>query len=109
MVVEQELPEELKNKRSVTRPRGEASLRGHLKREGGGDDDAKAAEDKGMAVEQKKDAEDAGKIKKKEESGSSSYVPREKEKDTQLQYALNFIRGLQVDADTQKDNKAVPN
>ncbi len=66
VIVEQELPEELKPKRPE-RPRGEASLRGHLKGE-----DAK---------------------NKKEESGSSAYVPKEAEKDTQLQYALKLMRG----------------
>jgi carboxyl-terminal processing protease len=29
----------------------------------------------------------------KEESGSSSYVPQDPEKDTQLQYALKLLRG----------------
>jgi carboxyl-terminal processing protease len=66
VIIEQELPEELKPKRPE-RPRGEASLRGHLKGE-----DAK---------------------NKKEESGSSAYVPKEPEKDTQLQYALKLMRG----------------
>ncbi len=65
--IEQELPDELKPTRTQ-RPRGEASLRGHLK-----GDDAKA--------------------KKKEESGSSAYVPKEPEKDAQLQYALKLLRG----------------
>jgi carboxyl-terminal processing protease len=66
VVVEQELPEELKAKASKEKPRGEASLRGHLKGDG---------------------------AKEKEESGSNSYVPTEPEKDTQLQYALKLIRG----------------
>jgi carboxyl-terminal processing protease len=66
VVVEQDLPEELKAKASKERPRGEASLRGHLKGDGS---------------------------KEKEESGSNSYVPTEAEKDTQLQYALKLIRG----------------
>jgi carboxyl-terminal processing protease len=57
----------MKAKMGKERPRGEASLRGHLK----GD----AAKDG------------------KEESGSNSYVPPEAEKDTQLQYALKLIRG----------------
>ncbi len=61
--VEQELPDELKKKK--IKPRGEASLRGHLKNS---------------------DIE-------KEESGSSAYVPKEPEKDTQLQFALNYLRG----------------
>ncbi len=65
IVVEQELPEELKSKMKKIKPLGEAGLRGHLKND----------------------------TIKKEESGSSAYVPREPEKDTQLQYALNLLRG----------------
>src|SRR5690606_33837754 len=72
MIVENELPEELKPKTPQT-PRGEASLRGHLR----GDPNKKE--------------------EKKEESGSSAYVPREPEKDTQLQVALKLARGEQVD------------
>jgi carboxyl-terminal processing protease len=33
-------------------------------------------------------------------SGSSAYVPKEPEKDKQLQYALSFLRGTAVDAKT---------
>ena len=66
VVVEQELPEELKARASKEKPRGEASLRGHLKGDGS---------------------------KEKEESGSNSYVPPEADKDTQLQYALKLLRG----------------
>jgi carboxyl-terminal processing protease len=64
VVVEQELPEEMKQASKATQPRGEASLRGHLKNGEG------------------------------EATGSSAYVPKEKEKDTQLKYALDFLRGL---------------
>ncbi len=71
--VDQELPEELKAKTRPA-PRGEASLRGHLK----GDDE-------------------------KEKTGSPSYVPREKEKDTQLQYALRFLRGIETVKETQTE------
>jgi carboxyl-terminal processing protease len=68
VVVEQELPDELKSKTAASqRSRGEASLRGHLKGDAGKDG--------------------------KEESGSNSYVPTEADKDTQLQYALKLIRG----------------
>jgi len=74
--VEQELPDELKKK--APKPRGEASLRGHLKSE----DD-------------------------KESSGSSAYVPKEPEKDTQLKYALNFVRGLK--AETKQDKSSAAN
>ena len=63
MLVEQDLPDELKGK-EPQRSRGEASLRGHLK---------------------------AGEAKEKEESGSSSYVPREPEKDQQLQAAIKYL------------------
>jgi carboxyl-terminal processing protease len=65
IVVEQELPPELQSKTPQRTP-SEATLPRHLKndtREG------------------------------KESSGSSSYVPREAEKDTQLQYALKMLRG----------------
>jgi carboxyl-terminal processing protease len=63
ILIEQELPEDLKKKLQGV-PRGEASLRGHLRTE---DQDGV------------------------EESGSSAYVPREPEKDTQLQYALQYV------------------
>jgi carboxyl-terminal processing protease len=66
-VVEQDLPEELKAAAKASQPRGEASLRGHLKNNDG------------------------------ESTGSSSFVPKEKEKDTQLKYALDFLRGLKTD------------
>ncbi len=65
VIVEQELPPELQTKGPQRAP-SEAGLRGHLKN----------------------DAKDA-----KEGGGSSSYVPREVEKDTQLQYALKMLRG----------------
>jgi carboxyl-terminal processing protease len=67
VIVEQDLPEELKAASKATQPRGEASLRGHLKNNDG------------------------------ESTGSSSFVPKEKEKDTQLKYALDFLRGLKND------------
>jgi carboxyl-terminal processing protease len=66
-VVEQELPPEMQSK-SASRLPSEATLRGHLKNE----------------------AKDG-----KEGSGSSNYVPKEAEKDTQLQYALKYLRGEQ--------------
>ena len=65
VVVEQELPQELQSKLPNRSP-SEASLRGHLKGE-------------------TKDGKEGG--------GSSSYVPKEAEKDTQLQYALKMLRG----------------
>jgi carboxyl-terminal processing protease len=67
VVVEQELPPEMQAKSSSRLP-SEATLRGHLKSES-------------------KDG--------KENAGSSNYVPKEPEKDTQLQYALRYLRGEQ--------------
>jgi carboxyl-terminal processing protease len=65
VIVEQELPPELQGKGPQRAP-SEASLRGHLKN----------------------DTKDS-----REGTGSSSYVPREAEKDAQLQYALKMLRG----------------
>jgi carboxyl-terminal processing protease len=64
-IVEQELPPEMQTKGQQRSP-SEAGLRGHLKN----------------------DSKDG-----RENTGSSSYVPREAEKDTQLQYALKMLRG----------------
>ena len=84
IVVEQELPEELKSK-TPEKPRGEASLRGHLRGEN----------EKPAAKEGEEPAAEGAETKEepKEESGSSAYVPKEPEKDTQLQFALKFLRG----------------
>ena len=65
IVVEQELPPEMQAKAPPRAP-SEAALPRHLKN----------------------DSKDG-----KESTGSSSYVPREAEKDTQLQYALKMLRG----------------
>jgi len=84
IIVEQELPEDMKAKvaTAAEKARGEASLRGHLRNpETGKPKDGKDA----------KDAKEGE--KEKEQSGSSAYVPKEPEKDTQLQYALNLLRG----------------
>ena len=85
VVVEEELPDDLKKKADEVSTRGEANLRGHLKIEG--------------ADEQEEASE--------EESGSSSYVAPEKEKDTQLNYALDLLRGIKsVDTETKKKAEA---
>ena len=76
IVVEQELPDELKGK--APEPRGEANLRGHLKND----------------------------KTKEEESGSSAYVPADKEKDQQLQYALNLLRGIKINENATTDDAA---
>jgi len=87
VVVEEELPDDLKQKADVEGARGEANLRGHLKGEGEDEDGAAHSE---------------------EESGSSSYVPPEKEKDTQLKFALDLLRGIKS-VDTEAKKKAEAN
>jgi carboxyl-terminal processing protease len=78
--VEEELPQDAG--KSAGSAVGEASLRGHLKNEGEPDDG--------------------------EEAGSSSYVPDDKAKDTQLSYALELIRGTKSVAKSL-DKKAQTN
>ncbi len=79
VVVEEEVPDDLKAKLAADKTFGEASLRGHLKNP---DDKTKAGKDPA------------------ETPGSSAYVPKEPEKDTQLQYALSFLRGTATDPRT---------
>ena len=82
VVVEEELPDDLK--KAAKNAQGEANLRGHLKGE---------------------DEEDNS--KDKEEGGSSSYVPQEKDKDTQLKYGLDLLRGIRsVDTDNNRKTEA---
>jgi carboxyl-terminal processing protease len=71
IAVDEAVPDDLKDKIAAEKPRGEASLRGHLKNPDGTD---------------KNDDKD-------EPSGSPSYVAKDADKDTQLQYALSFLRG----------------
>ena len=66
IVIEQELPPELQGKNVSTE--GEASLRGHLQNEGGGD----------------------------EGGGSSAYVPEDRTKDMQLKAAIDLLNGVKV-------------
>jgi carboxyl-terminal processing protease len=66
IVIEEPLPPELQGKNVSTE--GEASLKGHLTNEGGGD----------------------------EGGGSSAYVPEDKNKDVQLKAAIDFLHGVKV-------------
>ncbi|BCP55629.1 peptidase S41 [Kaistia sp. 32K] len=78
--VVQELPPELKDK--VTDTKGEASLKGHLTNEGGGD----------------------------EGTGSQAYVPPEAKDDKQLQEAIGLLDGRQANsAFPPNPSAAVPN
>ena len=79
-VVEEELPDDLK--KEAEKAQNEANLRGHLKGEGEEDNS-------------------------QEEGGSSSYVPPEKDKDIQLHYGLDLLRGIKsVDTDAKKKTEA---
>jgi carboxyl-terminal processing protease len=81
VVVEEELPDDLK--KAAQNAESEANLRGHLK------------------------GEDEDSSKGKEEGGSSSYVPQEKDKDTQLKYGLDLLRGIRsVDTDNNRKTEA---
>jgi carboxyl-terminal processing protease len=74
VVVEEGLPENMK--KAPENMEGEANLRGHLRSEGNNG---------------------------QEENGSSSYVSPDKNNDTQLQYALELVRGIRsVDTRTQQ-------
>jgi len=76
IVIEQELPPELQGKDTSTQ--GEASLRGHLNNEAGGE----------------------------EGGGSSAYVPEDKTKDLQLKAALDLLHGVKVVTNVKpKDEK----
>ncbi len=105
VVVEEELPEEMKKKAESQNTRGESNLRGHLKGERENDDaddandGAEGADGAGVSEEGEKE---------EEESGSSSYVPQDKEKDTQLNYALDLLRGIKS-VDTEAKKKAEAN
>ena len=100
VVVEEELPDDLKQKAELQGTRGEANLRGHLKGE-----DAAKPEGEDAA---KGEGEDGAAAEEKEQSGSSSYVAPEKDKDTQLKYALDLLRGIKS-VDTEAKKKAEAN
>ncbi len=67
-VVEQELPEELKDKADQLRIKGEAGLKGHLRND----------------------------KEKEADAPSLVYVPRDKSKDTQLQAAIRLLHGQSI-------------
>ena len=102
IVVEEELPEDMKKKEDQV-TRGEANLRGHLRAE-----DKDKAEKESKEAEDPADADETPVAEAEEESGSSSYVPQDKEKDTQLKYALDLLRGIKS-VDTEAKKKAEAN
>ncbi len=78
IVIEQELPPELKGKDVSTE--GEAGLRGHLTNETGGD----------------------------EGGGSSAYVPEDRTKDMQLKAAIDLLNGVKVVSNVKPKESASP-
>jgi carboxyl-terminal processing protease len=86
-----EIPEDLKNVDMVS----EAELRGHLLGDGEKEAEETPADPEDVAAtdpEAVDDEEDAP------EGALSAYVPEDPELDTQLQYALDLLRGVQVNA-----------
>lgn len=75
IIIEQPLPPELLGKNVSTQ--GEASLKGHLNNEAGGD----------------------------EGGGSSAYVPEDRTKDVQLKAAVDFLHGLKVETNVKAEIK----
>jgi carboxyl-terminal processing protease len=108
IVVEQELPDDLKAKVANEKPRGEASLRGHLRNPDGTVKEPAAGEKPADKPEGTTEGSEAPKEEPKEESGSLAYVPKEPEKDTQLQYALRFLRGTATEANVAKKPASAP-
>lgn len=83
VVVENELPDDLKPKIAADRPRGEASLPGRL-------------------------SNDPSKKDQRDESGSSSYVPTDVTKDLQLQIAFKIARGETYELPKKAEAPAAP-
>lgn len=83
-IVEQQVPDD---EERTSERMGEASLRGHLQGEGetSSDDDEPAVE----------------------ESGSSSFIPEDAAEDTQLQFALDFLRSTEITTNSG-DSDAAP-
>ncbi|MET0430835.1 MAG: S41 family peptidase, partial [Hyphomicrobium sp.] len=88
IAVDEAVPDDIKEKIAADKPRGEASLRGHLKNPDGSD--------------QTKDDDLA------EPSGSPSYVAKDADKDTQLQYAISFLDGKAKGPETSSATPGQP-
>ena len=107
VIIDQELPEDMK----VRPRRSEASLRGHLSSSPENDkensetktenaDDAAGDTGNTDAEENDDNSDDKAKDKTKEKGKSFAYVPRELEKDIQLQKAIEIM--LAMDASRQR-------
>ncbi|WP_350335564.1 S41 family peptidase [Coralliovum pocilloporae] len=94
----QDIPDDLKGR---VQARGEAGLRGHLENDN---------QSEGETKKQPEATEQEDKTKKKEESGSSVYVPADPKDDKQLNYALDLLRGIEKHAAFPPDpNAGIPN
>ncbi|WP_183752761.1 S41 family peptidase [Pseudochelatococcus contaminans] len=90
-IIEEIIPDDLKGKDEI---QGEAGLRGHLRN--GEDKEAEATENTAAT----EDKEEQG------PKGSSAYVPSDPEKDTQLNAALDLLRGIPNPALVKKTTEA---
>ena len=70
-----------------------------------GSKEDKEKDEKAAKAPEGKDAKDK---EKQEASGSASYVAKEPEKDTQLQYALSFLRGTAKEPPTAGSTTPAP-
>ena len=86
-----EIPEDMKNVDMVS----EAELRGHLLGDGEKEAEETPADSEDLAAT---DPEAVGDEEDAPEGALSAYVPEDPELDTQLQYALDLLRGVQVNA-----------
>jgi carboxyl-terminal processing protease len=92
-VVAEKIPQDLKDKIAAEDVESEANLPHHLQNENGAG--SKSAKDAGS-----KDTKDGGgkSAKSEQQSGSAAYVNPDKLADTQLQYALDLLRGTTAKA-----------
>ena len=86
-----EIPDDLKNVDMVS----EAELRGHLLGDGEKEAEETPADSEDLAAT---DPDAVGDEEDAPEGALSAYVPEDPELDTQLQYALDLLRGVQVNA-----------
>jgi carboxyl-terminal processing protease len=88
------LPEDLQDFDTLS----EAELRGHLLGEGEQDPEQGAAGDAGQQAASADANADEGEEEAPPEGALASFVPEDPGEDAQLQYALDLLRGIQVNA-----------
>jgi carboxyl-terminal processing protease len=88
------LPDDLGDFATVS----EAELRGHLLGEGEGKDEPAAAPDEAAVGEAEEQPAEGGEEAASPSGALASYVPEDPAEDTQLKYAYDLLRGVQVNA-----------